>query len=668
MAFTLRHYSIIEELEESGKGKVCRAIQIASQRDVVVKELTHDLFEHPDRIERLEKGVRTAGRLNHENIIHVYDYGEDNGSFYMVMEYIDGLNLEQLMSWPSFSKEIALMVVLQALRGLHYAHQKGVAHCDVKPNNILIGKTGIAKLADFGVTHTDNHSERSSISDPIFITPAYMPPEHAREIREHEASQDFYTETAPLVLEAQLSEQNMMPSDIWAVGVILHRIIDGQYPFAGKKISQLVNSIINTTVKPVLQNMASLPEDLAGFIDACLIKEPQYRLSSLGPIIESLEKFFNEIGISDIEKEIEKYVADRVSAINILNRRLVIYYVRKSKEYTTAGNAFKSWVFFEEAKKLGYSEQKAGKMTSSYPELYSTRSSPVAMSFQNVTSLIKSGKSLIQSSHFKSIVRMTVILAVVVIGGLIINMMAKKKVVRGSAPSQISAATKVNSWLQENAIKKPLAPPPETSMIVTKQYAPPEHDLRSTKESVVSLKKVKDKATTTARVNEAETIKEPVYAMSYNEPVRSLFGTIKVRSVPDTAKIFVDDEMISGREIGLGKRLTSGPHLVTIQSEGFVSYKESVNIQSNETMVLNIVLKQEPAKSNGLLHIFSYPWADIYIDGNFMGTTPTPHPITLIEGEHVLLLERAGFKPYSKIVDISSGAVERMQVQLETAQ
>ena len=203
-------------------GNVYLATQVALDRRVVIKELTSTSQKDPKLIKRFENEAKSAAGLDHDNIIKVFDFGEDRQSFFISMEYVDGLDLEQLMYWKPFPREIGLMILLQAMKGLNYAHNQGIVHCDVKPGNILISKTGKVKVVDFGLAHASIRAAEYADKASVFITPGYMPPE----------------------LASGNDGENVL-MDIWSTGVLAYRIICGVLPFASDDIRKLIFSIVH---------------------------------------------------------------------------------------------------------------------------------------------------------------------------------------------------------------------------------------------------------------------------------------------------------------------------------------------------------------------------------------------------------------------------------------
>jgi serine/threonine protein kinase len=330
MSFAIKDFSDIKKLSEGGMGSVYLATQLSLNRKVVIKELASNLHNEPQLIKRFENEAKSAAALNHENIIRVFDFGEDRKSFFITMEYIDGWNLDQIMHWQPFRKEIGLMILVQAMKGLNYAHKHGTVHCDIKPGNILVSKTGSVKVVDFGLAHASSQTADSNDKSSIFITPSYVPPEVAT----GSGNQDIFT-------------------DIWSMGVLAYRITCGRLPFVGEDIRKLVYSIVHEKEKDIQMIVPSLPDDLAESFRGCLRKNPKDRIASLDPVIESLEKFIYDLGVRDIEKMVMNYVSDRHSVDPALAGLLLQYHMQKGNEYLDAGNSLKSDVHFREAEKYG---------------------------------------------------------------------------------------------------------------------------------------------------------------------------------------------------------------------------------------------------------------------------------------------------------------------------
>jgi serine/threonine protein kinase len=634
MAFLLNDFSDFEKLGEGGMGKVYRATQISLNRKVVIKEMAGTLFSDTQRINKFEIEARAAASLDHDNIIRVYDFGQDQGAFYIAMEYVDGPDFEQLLSRRPLPMEIGLMIALQALKGLHFAHRSGIVHCDFKPENILISKKGSVKVADFGIARTSTRSMivTSAEDKTLFLTPAYMPPEEAVRIHNQNLDDDTYLETISVNPEIPVFDRESdgdrprISRDIWAAGVLLYRVIGDKLPFSGATAPELVWDITNSKEQPLLQRAPTLPDDLLENISACLIKDPDKRLSGLGPLIESLENLFFDMGFRDIEKEIENFLADKDSTSAELLEIKGRYHVRKAGEYRLTGNRVKSRLHSEEARNLGFFVQ----------------------------------TPFTESKFFRTAVVSFVALIVVSLG----------------------AATTMN-FIGKNTrgdrIRPPLTVPSPKSMDST--IAAPLSSGSGVRDT--SPAKIDDPAqkTADARLPEPRAFQKKVVSriktfspvspgsdaavlQSNGTPPSKLFGILKVSVDPPNASVLVDGDFVNTGILANGEPIAAGLHRIEVRADGYESFSGSVTIAGKTTQIMPVTLRQS-AKADGMVHIYSYPWSEIYIDGVFEGTAPTPRPLVLAEGEHSLILHREGFKPYSGSVRVTGREVTRVQIQLE---
>lgn len=145
------HLEIIELIGQGGMGFVYRARQPRLERDVALKILPQHLADDPKFAERFAREGKLLAKLNHPNIVSIFDFGESGGFFYLLMEFVDGVNLRQAMQAGRFTAEQALSIVPKICEALQFAHEEGVLHRDIKPENILLDAKGRIKIADFGI-------------------------------------------------------------------------------------------------------------------------------------------------------------------------------------------------------------------------------------------------------------------------------------------------------------------------------------------------------------------------------------------------------------------------------------------------------------------------------------------------------------------------------------
>ena len=254
-------------------GVVYQAHDPQFDRMLALKVLRQDRVISEEFVKRFLKEARAIGRLSHPNVVTAYDAGEDQGTIYLAMEFIEGKPLNEIVQERRFKQEEILSLGIQVAETLHYAHQKGVIHRDVKPGNIMVQPDGVIKIADFGIARIEDPSATfQTQAGEIMGTPAYMSPEQ--------------------VLGKPVDGR----SDLFSLGVILYELTTGKRPFATerKNLATIFNEIIHIhPPEPAKENPAIEP-GLSAIIMKCLSKAPEDRFESCLALAEALRKYGKE--------------------------------------------------------------------------------------------------------------------------------------------------------------------------------------------------------------------------------------------------------------------------------------------------------------------------------------------------------------------------------------
>lgn len=268
-------------LGEGASGVVYRALQVTLEREVAIKSLGHDLAGR-DKVfhERFLREARTAARLMHPNIVQVYDAMIEDGSYYIIMEFVDGQTLDSLLqSGKPLPLEQAVDVFISICEGLMFAHKQKIVHRDIKPANIMIGNNGRVKLMDFGLAKSQG-SNALTIAGAVVGTPQYVSPEVCSG---NEAS---------------------YPADIYSLGATFYHSLSGHYLFPGE-------TPITVMVKQLKEYPVSLeeirpdtPKSLCQLVMQMLKKGPEERPASVEEIRDRLKNI--KIEILDYEPPVQK--------------------------------------------------------------------------------------------------------------------------------------------------------------------------------------------------------------------------------------------------------------------------------------------------------------------------------------------------------------------------
>ncbi|TCV87372.1 serine/threonine protein kinase [Sulfurirhabdus autotrophica] len=276
----LGRYEILSELGQGAMGVVYKAIDPLIERTVAIKTIKLDLSQEElaNFEERFYREAKSAGRLNHPNIVTIYDVGKSDHVAYMAMEYLEGQVLRDILDTHSaLSVDKIAEVIAQVADGLAYAHENGIVHRDIKPANIMLVRDGVAKITDFGIAQMPTGSR--TLAGTVLGSPKYMSPE-------------------------QVIGQNVDGrSDIFSLGVVLYEMLTGESPFSGDNISTIMYRILNETPPTPGALNPKLPEAFNYIVDKALAKHPADRYQSAKEMEEDLMNY-QRLSIPDSAEEI----------------------------------------------------------------------------------------------------------------------------------------------------------------------------------------------------------------------------------------------------------------------------------------------------------------------------------------------------------------------------
>lgn len=288
---TIGKYEIIGVLGQGGMGVVYRAADKMLARHVAIKTLTEDVAEDPEMLQRFYQEAEKTARLNHPNIVTIYDVGVHNGLPYIVMEYVEGESLDNLIRTNrAVSLITKLKIIEDVCSALGYAHRCNVIHRDVKPANVIVQPNGVSKLLDFGIARLekrelDVHLTRAG---SVIGTVPYMAPERLR--------------------SGALDRR----SDIFSTGVVLYQLLTGHLPFNGEELA-IVQEILREKHPPLASHLAHYPPALETVIDRALAKDPDERYSAAEEMAAELSSIAKELKREQVQEmlpQVERLVSE----------------------------------------------------------------------------------------------------------------------------------------------------------------------------------------------------------------------------------------------------------------------------------------------------------------------------------------------------------------------
>ncbi len=268
-------YEILAALGQGAMGVVYRAQDPQLGRTVALKTLRRDLGLPPEQYAELKKRfyqeATAAGRLNHPNLVAVHDVVEVDGVPYMVMEYVEGQTLAHLIATEgSLPPPRAVSLIVQVCRALHYAHARGVVHRDIKPGNILVDASGLAKVSDFGIARVSGSDVTQT--GALLGTPAYMSPE----------------QLSGRVVDGR--------SDLFSLTVALYEAVTGVNPFKADDLVTVLAQIATVTPAPARERNPAVPSALDAVLARGMAKHPTERYESAQALAEALAQALEQPG------------------------------------------------------------------------------------------------------------------------------------------------------------------------------------------------------------------------------------------------------------------------------------------------------------------------------------------------------------------------------------
>lgn len=262
-------YEILKTIGEGGMANVYLARDIILDRQVAVKVLRGDLSNDEKFVRRFQREALSASSLSHPNIVEIYDVGEDDGDYYIVMEYVDGKDLKQLLKKRErLTSAEVVDIMLQITSAMKEAHESLIIHRDLKPQNILIKDDGMVKITDFGIAMALNATQLTQTNSAMGSV-HYFPPEQAN------------------------GKGSSLKSDVYSLGIMMYELLSGTLPFRGDNAVEIALKHLKEPMPLIRTEFPDLPQSLENIIIKATAKNPKNRYANAGEMYEDLKTSLN---------------------------------------------------------------------------------------------------------------------------------------------------------------------------------------------------------------------------------------------------------------------------------------------------------------------------------------------------------------------------------------
>ena len=586
-------YEIQGELGRGAMGVVYRALDPNIGRTVALKTMRIDVHgvDEEEILRRFKHEAKLAGVINHPNVVTIYDAGEDQGIFYIAMEYVEGVTLQTLLHQQRvIPAQLLLEITKQICPAMDYAHKRGVIHRDIKPANIMLTSQGGAKIMDFGIAKAEGGMTSAG---QVLGTPAYMSPEQVR----------------GKMLDGR--------SDLFSYGVCLYEMITGEKPFTGQNVTTIIYKIMNEHPVPPRDLDISIHPGLSALITKALAKDPKDRFQSGKELVNELEHY-KEFGSN----------SEATQVLSAVSAETVVMSPAPPPPSPPATTPSLIKKVRQTATLIG-TKGGVGK-----PGSVESIESTVTVQQKAATG----GHSLLDK---RKLALMLVALVIVVFGSVAIHKRNRAKEEAAQAEVVAPAATQSSS----NATSAP----PDTNAAAnhdkkdepaTNLAKDPTPEADNSEKKPAAAKQVAKSAAPLSAV----TVPPP--------PPVAEFGSVHVTSNPAGAKVTIGGVSETDWVTPFTThKIKPGEHDVTFTKSGYAPQKHKASVSAGKIANVSADLVAAVAKIN----IKSTPaGANILLDGNPTGKV-TPAVLDVEPGTHKVMVRQPGYQEENTSVTLKEG-------------
>ncbi len=627
-----RNYQILNTIATGGTAVLYKAIQTSLDREVVIKKLHSHLISDKNFTGRFELEAKAAASLDHENIVRIIDSGTERDNYFIVMEYIDGVTLKDILEKHGpLSDEITMLLAREICMGLDHAHQRGIIHRDIKPANIMITFEGQVKITDFGLAKLCQSHLQQTMADTLLGTPLYMSPEQA------------------------FGEGIDGRSDLFSLGTVCYELMTGAQPFLGANYAVVIQNIIKCAAPPPSRIRKNIDPQAESIVMKALSREPGKRYRTALEMARTIESALGQDKIAGARERFRRLVAGDDGA----ERRIAPKFSKRRSRRRLVPLSIAAAIISLTAVYLYMNPGRFDLVKSRIRALQTTRplspeDNPV-LTAQGITGNVP--LPVMENGTPPSAA--TGLTPDTAAGGT-------PGATPGGTPAATPAATRYDDYVQasaadtsaagvsapgialpspaaENAAAEPV-PDPAAARADTIVSAGPAGSPRSLVPDVSAGEEAPKTGNPGKTPDVAGSDAEPRKAVPV-QAARTGFMDIQVEPEAD---IIVDGElMTSGTRYG-PVEIEPGAHRITCRRKDFREYSETIRVTPGELSRRRIFLEM----TTGQLGLMIEPGIRVFVDGKFVGMTPLSSTVKLAAGKHLVDLKKTGFQDWSNEVYI----------------
>jgi serine/threonine protein kinase len=598
-------YEIVGELGRGAMGVVYKATDPNIGRMVALKTMRLEVHgvDEAEMLRRFRHEAKLAGVMNHPNIVTIYDAGEDEGVFYIAMEYMEGVTLQTILhAERAISTERMLEISRQMCLGLDYAHERGVIHRDIKPANIMIHGGGV-KIMDFGIAKSGGGLTSAG---QVLGTPAYMSPEQVR----------------GKTLDGR--------SDLFSYGVCLYEMITGEKPFSGQNVTTIIYKIMTETPIPPRELDVTIHPGISAVVTKALAKIPDERHQNGAELLRELESYKSFGSSGDTTKMMSAVsTGAHAAAVSPALAPAPVAATEASTMNIRAAEPNIAAVIASGEKHRVLASKIAGKVGA----------------VESIESTVRVSHPVTNSTSMFDKTKLAIIGGIVIVL-LGLGVVFSKK--RPEVPPQKNAAPTQASAQNPNATEKKL--PEAQNAKIESPISEAAKDERVTADKPpASVPKKQSQKTKPPTLAAAVPASVPVWGVPAANPE---LGSMHIVSTPAGAKVSIGSTSQEDWVTPFtAHKLAPGDYELTIAKAGFITQKRHVSVVAGKSGNMGVDLVEAGAK----ITVTSKPvGAAILVDGKPSGKV-TPAVLIVDAGTHHLMVRQTGYAEENTSVNLKDG-------------